>query len=170
MFLPINYCLIKFLPVAIFFRDLSQCFRNFSLCRDSMRKAFRLVSKLTRARKKKTKGSKEGEQLAEVGRQEVEYLMCFINIYMIVIFEKPTKKQNMSLREIFLFLCKHYYLFNNLTLFSLTPCLFLLFSFPSLLFFATSSENIDYSPWGVIREHTIRFFTLSIQWKPSGSF
>lgn len=60
------------------------------------------MSKLTRARKKKNERLKEGEQLTEVGKQEVEYLMCFINIYMIVIFEKPTKKQNMSLGENFL--------------------------------------------------------------------
>lgn len=60
--------------------------------------------------------------------------------------QKPTKTKYES-HEKFLFLCKHYYLFNNLT--------------PFLLLFATPSENIDYSPWGVIRVLSTYFFSYT---------
>lgn len=75
------------------------------------------------------KGKRKSKKGAGGGRAgKVEYLMCFINIYMIVIFrrsrktgEKPTQKQNMSLMKNSPFLCKHYYLFNNLTPFLSPP-------------------------------------------------
>lgn len=64
---------------------------------------------------------------------------------MIVIFEKPTKTKYES-HEKFLLLCKHYYLFNNLT--------------PFCAFLALRSKNIDYSPWGVVVRVHSTFFLL----------
>jgi hypothetical protein len=81
-FFNINYRSIRFLPVAIFIFSKPKLFRS-SVSFGS-----------TRGEHSASGSSEETEKR----RKKLEYLMCFINIYMIVIF-KSRQKQNMSLMK-----------------------------------------------------------------------
>lgn len=128
-FFNINYRSIRFLPVAIFIFSKPK-FSPSSLVFDLKR------------------GEHTASGSSEESREKGEKTWIF-NVFHKYLhdcdIQKPTKTKYES-HEKFLFLCKHYYLFNNLT--------------PFCAFLPLRSENIDYSPWGVVRVHSTYFYFL----------